>query len=135
VSEESKKQPEKREGKPAKVELGKSQRNPELLNKTVHFPQYNVGDCSQVNATLIFESDGSGVFSCSTWTNHTVWGDTWHSTFAVYDAHNVRLFVLGEWDSPSMNVGNRPGVAWSYQFKFPAAEYEAIASITPYYAC
>ena len=135
MTEESKKQPEKREGKPAKVEQGKSQRNPHLLTKTVSWPQENVGDCSQLNATLVFESDGSGVFSCSTWTNHTVFGDTWHSTFVVYDANNVRLFILGEWDSPSMNVGHTPGIGWSYQFKFPAAQFEAIASVTQNFSC
>jgi hypothetical protein len=126
---------EKREGKPTKAVRGRSQRNHDLETKTVKWLQMNVGDCSQLNATLVFESDGSGVFSCSTWTNHTVFGDTWHSTFAVYDVNNVRLFTLGEWDSPSMNVGNTPGIAWSNQFKFPAAQFEAIDNVTQYYSC
>jgi hypothetical protein len=135
VTEHSKEGAEKREGKPTKAVRGRSQRDHDLETKTVTWLQMNVGDCSQLNAKLVFESDGSGVFSCSTWTNHTVFGDTWHSTFVVYDVNNIRLFILGEWDSPSMNVGNTPGISWSIQFKFPAAQFEAIDNVTQSYSC
>lgn len=125
----------KREHKSTKTTRGNSLRGNSITTTSITWPQMNVGDCSQLNCELLFESDGSGTFSCSTWTNHTVFGDVWHSTFDVFDANGVRLFVLGDWDSPSMNVGSTPGQTWGFPFRFPVDSFDRIASATQYYSC
>jgi hypothetical protein len=94
------------------------------------------GDCQQDGGQIVFHSDGTGTFSCTTLTYHTHSGDTWGCSFIVNDVHNDAIFGTPYMASPRMSDGNPPPTyTWSAGFDFPAQLFNAIASVTQRYNC
>lgn len=104
--------------------------------KVFNWSQLDAGDCHQINGTLTFYSDGTGSWSCTTWTDHTHSGDTWRTSFNVQTAAGAGLFNLGEFDSPRMDDGNPPPrYGWSNAFSFNSDQFDAIGLVTQNYSC
>lgn len=86
--------------------------------------------------TLTFLSNGTGTWSCTTWTDHTHSGDTWAASFSVLAANGAGLFNLGEFRGPRMDDGDPPPrYGWSRGFAFNPDQFDAIASATEHYSC
>lgn len=90
-------------------------------------------DCRQDNGKMIFNSDGSGSWSCRTSTSQSVFGDIWHSTFSVKDGNGADLFGLGEYNSPNMSPGRE--YPWGASFSFRPEFFDRIAGVTQYSRC
>jgi len=107
---------------------------PLVTSKAVGWGQLSAGDCHQSGGALTFNSDGTGLFACTTWTDHTHSGDYWHSSFSVLNSAGAVIFTLGQYNSPRMSDGG-PSYYWTQAFTFQAAQYDAIASVTQTYSC
>ena len=106
-----------------------------VLTKSLRWPELHSGDDQQDNGTLVFHSDGTGTWSCTTLTYHTHTGDVWHCSFDVKGSNGATLFHLGTFNSPRMNDGNPPPkYSWSAQFAFPPDFYGAISTATQHYS-
>jgi Family of unknown function (DUF6294) len=104
--------------------------------KALRWGQIHRGDCQQDNGTLIFHSDGTGSWSCTTLTYHTHSGDIWHASFNIYGANGAFLFNLGTYNSPRMDDGNPPPVyRWGIPFSFNPDFYGAIHHAVQYCSC
>jgi Family of unknown function (DUF6294) len=97
-------------------------------SKSATWAQINAGDCEQDNATITFNSDGTGNFNCTVWTHHTHTGDTWHSDFAVKDAAGTVLFGF-HLDGPNHMNDDGTHYPWNANFGFDAALWPIIASV------
>jgi len=107
-----------------------------VRQKTITWGELRAGNGHQVNGTLTFLSNGTGTWSCTTWTDQTHSGDTWRSSFNVLTSAGAALFNLGEFASPRMDDGNPPPrYGWSNPFSFNAGEFDAIGSATQHYSC
>ena len=104
-----------------------------LQTKTLSWSEQSVGDCHQINGSLLFISDGRGKWTCETWTDHTHSGDVWHCSIAVEDQYGLTLFPLGEFNSPRMNQGVH--YQWERDFIYPAEHFDAIAKGYESYSC
>lgn len=108
----------------------------EVASKSWVWPQLHYGDCQQDNGTIIFNSDGTGSWSCQTLTYHTFFGDVWHADFDVYATNGAFLFSLGTFDSPEMDDGNPPPVyPWGPPFVFNPDFFDAIGGVNQRYSC
>ena len=106
-----------------------------VQTKVLKFGELHSGDDQQDNGTLVFHSDGTGTWSCTTLTYHTHSGDVWHCSFDVKGSNGAVLFNLGTYNSPRMNDGNPPPkYNWSVPFAFPTYFYQAISSATQHYS-
>ncbi len=108
----------------------------DLRSKTVSWSNLSAGDCVEPSGTLTFYSDGTGVWSTTTYTNHTHSGDTWRSSFQVMTAQGAGLFNLGQWNSPRMDDGNPPPrYNWGDNFAFNPELFDAIGLVNQSYSC
>src|SRR5262249_12299202 len=58
----------------------------DIRTKVFTWGELRAGDCHQITGVLTLLSNGTGSWSCTTWTDHTHSGDVWHSTFNVLTA-------------------------------------------------
>lgn len=105
----------------------------DIPSKWYNFGDLHAGDCHQTGGHLVFYPEGSFEFSATTWTDHTISGDVWHSNFIVYDANGATLFATSVYNSPTMWTGQ----SYSYNAagQYVPQLYQAIASVTPFYSC
>jgi hypothetical protein len=54
--------------------------------------ELHYGDCQQDGGQIVFHSDGTGTFSCTTLTYQTYSGDTWGCSFVVNEVNNNAIF-------------------------------------------
>jgi hypothetical protein len=95
--------------------------------KSATWGQLHVGDCEQVNGTMVIRSDGTGDWSATTLTFQTHSGDVWHSSFDFKTTAGTKLFSAGTFDSPRMNDGNPPPrYFWTKHFTYDAALFGAV---------
>jgi hypothetical protein len=97
--------------------------NPAYLYTRYGWNQVDRGDCHQTGGLLILRSDGVGTFDAVVWTDHTVLGDVWHSSFAVNADDDKSLFTAGEFDSPSTHGAK---VQMHAQFNFPPEKFSRL---------
>ena len=90
------------------------------------FPHASSGDCEMQNATIVFRSDGSGLFTAQVKTNHTHSGDIWHATIVARNGSNQDLVNLPTFDSMRMD-DNHGWYAWTRTFEFDEAKYSQIS--------
>ena len=103
--------------------------------RTATWDELRSGDDHQVDGTLTFRSNGTGHWSCTTWTDHTRTGDKWHSSFTVLDAHGHELFKLGTYDSPREDDGHpSPRYSTNADFQFDRAKFNDIAIVIQHYS-
>lgn len=110
---------------------------PKLVQtKTLTFNPVHRGDCEQDGGTLVFHSDGTGLFHCTLLTYHTHSGDVWHASFAVKGPNGAVLFTTPTFDGPRMNDGNPPPkYPWTAVFSFLPEWWQGITSATQYCNC
>jgi hypothetical protein len=103
---------------------------------TFSWPELHSGDCQQDNGTMVFNSDGTGSWFCTTLTYQTHTHDVWHASFDVQANNGAHLFNLGTYDSPGMSDGNPPPVySWGVPFAFDPDLFDAIGGVTQHYSC
>jgi hypothetical protein len=108
----------------------------DIATKQLRFSELRAGDCHQIDGTLTFMSNGTGTWSCRTWTDHNHSEDTWAASFSVLAANGAGLFKLGEFRGPRMDDGDPlPRYGWSRGFAFNPDQIDAIASATEHYSC
>ncbi len=95
--------------------------------------QEGVSDCNQSDGKLHLYPDGTGLFECITWTDHTIGGDTWRGGFILKNASGKELFTCKEADSPLMSLGNK--YPWTWTFSYPAEIYDAVQNVYQFYCC
>jgi hypothetical protein len=83
------------------------------------------GDCHQSGVLTIFDH-GYAIWSGSSKTDSTTFGDIWHATFEMRNANGQRLFGFGQWDSPIMYPGSQYN--WRRTATFPSHLFDAAAS-------
>ena len=107
-----------------------------LQTKVLTWPELHRGDCQQDGGKMLFHSDGTGTWSCTTLTYQTHTHDVWHARFAIKGSNGATLFNVGQFDSPGMSDGNPPPkYTWVRQFAFPPDFFNAIASATQTCSC
>ena len=107
-----------------------------LQTKVLTWAELHRGDCQQDAARIMFHSDGTGTFSCTTLTYQTHSGDYWRASFAVKGANGAVLFSLGQFSSPRMSDGNPPPkYPWSAQFSYNPDFFQAISSASQNCSC
>ena len=108
----------------------------DVRSKSVSWGELRSGDCHEINGVLTFYSNGTGSWSCTTWTDQTHSGDTWQSNFQVLTGAGAGLFNLGPFKSPRMDDGNPPPrYNWGNPFSFNADQFDAIGRANQSYSC
>ncbi len=91
-----------------------------------NWPEIGRGDCRQRGGRLTLYSDGTGFWSCTTWTYHTTTHDVWHCNFIIRSAQGAELFRTPRFSSPDMDDGNPPPeYHWGKPFVFNPDLFEA----------
>lgn len=94
------------------------------------------GDCEQDGGQILFHSDGTGTFTCTTLTYHTHSGDVWHASFSAKGSNGAVLFTTGTFNSPRMNDGNPPPkYTWAAQFSYLPEYFQGIAQVAQNCSC
>ncbi len=94
------------------------------------------GDCHQINGRLTLSSDGTGSWSCTTWTDHTHSGDNWQCHFDVLSGDGASLFNTPQFTSPRMDDGDPPSrYQWGNAFAFNPDLFDAIGQVEQSYSC
>lgn len=107
-----------------------------VRSKSVTWGELRAGDCHQIEGRLTFFSNGTGTWSCTTWTDHTHSGDTWRSSFQVLTGGGAGLFNLGTYNGPRMDDGNpSPRYNWGNPFTFDPNQFDAIGQVNQRYSC
>ena len=108
----------------------------EVQTTVFSWPELNSGDCHQIDGRLAISSDGSAVFTVTTWTDHTHSGDVWHTQFQLLDHTQTPLVTSPNFDSPRMDDGNpSPRYEWAKSFQYNAELYPAVEAVMQWYSC
>jgi hypothetical protein len=107
-----------------------------LQTKSFNWGSLHRGDCEQDGGRILFHSDGTGTFTCTTLTYHTHSGDVWHDNFTVKGSNGAAFFSTPTFNSPTMNDGNPPPkYSWSAQFSFQPQFFSGIAQVSQNCSC
>jgi len=108
----------------------------EVQSKEFNWEDFGRGDCHQTQGKLILSANGTGYWSCVTWTDHTHTHDVWHCHFDVVTAQQAKLFNKPQFDSPDMSDGDPPPhYEWGNAFTFDGDKYDAIGGVLQYCGC
>jgi hypothetical protein len=84
-----------------------------------------VGNCHQVGATLTFWLDGQARFNATISTDHTWFGDIWHSGFVVQDDFGHILYEGPQGAISSQKTHGAP-VSMEGYFNYPQTLYPSL---------
>ena len=79
------------------------------------------------SATIVFRSNGTGLFSSQVKTNHTHSGDVWHATIAGRNAAGQDVVSLPTFDSMRMD-DDHGYYPWSQTFNFDPTRFSQIVN-------
>jgi hypothetical protein len=111
-------------------------KTPQYQYTYYYWGEVSVGDCHQINGTLMFRSDGVGAFDATVWTDHTSSGDVWHSSFHLNDDHHRPLLDIGQINSPTTFGAHVP---MHGDFTFDPAKFASlptdVTQVTQFESC
>jgi hypothetical protein len=98
--------------------------------------ELRAGDCGQVEATLVLQSDGHAHFRSATYTYETHTGDYWWSSFQLQDASGVNVQVIPYHRGPRMDDGSPPPrYHFDFDFDFNPANFNSIENVSYRFKC
>ncbi len=75
----------------------------------------NSGDCHLKDGKLSVRSDGQATFTASMWTDHSTFGDHWHSAFWFNDPSGRQFLLFGPSSGPG-TTGSQVQISFSFSF-------------------